>query len=232
MVPPTRRRLLQAAVATAGGLAGCNGLTGTGESTGSDTARGRPADPDGDRETDPPAVVLRTATERPPIVLGSRETETAEPGRVYPHFRSNHAVIDSRSEAEQLDVAPGLDSEAVTAFVEETEFDEATLYLETRRVEACFRLQLCDIRWQPDEVDTSYVQQIRPWDEACEADQKVVESRLIRIPAALNADEVHGYGSSVSSGGSCEDRRVVVRSGSGDGGGSSGSGSASGGADR
>ena len=228
MVPPTRRRLLQVAAATAGSLAGCSGLTGTGESTNSETA-GMRDDPDGNRETDPPAVVRRAATERPPIVLGSRETETADSERLSPRVRSNHAVIDSRSEAERLNVAPGIDSEEVTAFVDETAFDEATLYLETRRVEACFRLQLCDVRWQPDEVDTSYVRQIRPWDEACEAEQYVTESRLVRIPAALDADEVHGYGSSVSSGGSCEDRRVVARS---VGGSSSGSDAGSGGSDR
>lgn len=233
MVPSTRRRLLQAATAMTGGLAGCSEFTtGSSESTGSDAGRRRADGSSANTESDPPVVVRRAATERPPIALGDRETETSDSRPGTRLLRGGHAVIDSRAEAERLTVAPGIDGDEVTAFVDETDFQEATLYLETDRVRECFRHQLCSVSWQPTEVDTSYVRQIRAWDEACTVDERVLETRLIRIPAALNADEVNGFGTSTSSGGSCDDRRVVVSSGSGHSGSSSGSGASAGGSDR
>ncbi|WP_254841382.1 hypothetical protein [Natronomonas marina] len=206
MVPPTRRRLLQAATAVTAGLAGCSALSGE-ESTATRTVSedDGPRPPNGGSESDPDTVLVRADTRYPPVRIPDGDGEPTDPARLERfHPRLKHEIVDSASRAEKLTVADGVDAEPVSSFVSATDFDSETLYLESSTVEACFRLQLCSISWSTDEIRTDYAQQVRPYDDRCAADEYVFESRLVRIPAALDRDEVNSYGSSVGGSGRCD----------------------------
>lgn len=204
MVPPTRRELLQVATASVACLSGCSLLAGDGtQAVQSPSNAPGTTDVDGNRLSDPSMVTLRGNTRRAPIHLGADgETDTPPVERRGSDVTTE--VVTTRADGDALNVAEGFDSTDVTQFVSETEFDSQTLYLQTVRVRECFRLQLCQIRWTPSEIHADYARQLRPWDEECTVDSHVPESRLIRIPAALHADRVNSFGTSVSGSGRCD----------------------------
>lgn len=200
MVPYTRRTLLHVAAAAVGSLAGCSRiLSGSGQSATSASQNNGTAVPNGGAETDPAMFVHRSDSETVPIRFGDPDQEARDPGRLdYPLRHISTTVIDSQSRSQRLTVADSVDGTAFSSFVSETDFDSETLYLESNPVRECFELQLCRITWQPTEIRTDYVQKSRPYNEHCVANDRVVESRLFRIPAALSEESVNSYGSSVS----------------------------------
>jgi hypothetical protein len=203
----SRRRLLQAVTALTAGLAGCGGFSGS-TSRSDAVADGERDPPDSNSETDPPQLVARAATERPPLRLADPDENGTDEGdperRLGP--RDDYAVIDSRETADRLTLADGVTVEGnddLASFLEATAFDEETLYLQTNAVQGCFRLELCWVSWGPREIETDYARTLLPYDEACTVDAQFYESRLIRLPVALDADEVNSYGTSIGSG-SCD----------------------------
>jgi len=216
MVPPKRRHLLQVAAAVAAGGAGCSGLIGEESSSSRSVSEGTGAAiPGGDTDTDPPAVRLRATT--PPLRLSGSDRTPAEPESTRRSPRPSHVVLDTRARAEELVVAEDAPEADVSSFVSATEFESETLYFETRSVEECFRLRLCEIAWTANEIRTGYVRQVRPYDERCSADEQVFESRLIRIPATLDRDEIDSYGTSISGSSRCDESRSTDGTGGGNG---------------
>jgi len=203
----TRRQVLAAAAVATGGMAGCLGSeTSVSRSESSTEGPGRTV-PDEQATTEPPLLFRRSDTEQPPIRLadtGEREGDSeADDEGVGDHgHHPQYSVIDSASMADRLvDNTTETSGEKtdLAEFVSSTEFDTETLYLETRQVEQCFRLSLCYISWQDNEIRTDYGRLLRPYDERCSVDTTAFESRLFRLPIALDADEINGYGSSTSS---------------------------------
>ena len=203
----TRRRFLAVASAAAvapGGLAGCLGSESSSSESHSGTEGPGRRIPDEQTATAPPTLFRRTNSAQPPLRL--RETESGEDeslSRLSEHY-PQMTLVDSASMADRLvDDAPdsddGDDDTDLASFVSETDFDTESLYLETRQVEQCFRLSLCYISWQGNEIRTDYGRVVRPYEEQCTAEATAFESRLFRLPVALDADEINGYGSSTSS---------------------------------
>lgn len=146
----------------------------------------------------------------PPIGFETDETRDPDASTLRgPVARLANELIDTSSKAEEVSVADGFDRKRVSSFVAETDFDSETLYLESKRVRECFELRLCGISWDSDRVRTHYVRSLRPYDEYCAVDERVAESRLIRLPVALDARSVSSYGSSTSGSGSCDEARGV-----------------------
>ncbi len=202
MVPLTRRRLLHVATATAGGLAGCSQFTGGEASSTRSVSSDGAAIPESDTVTDPPMVRRRAAV--PPIRLTDPGSDPTETPRWESASRLNqYEVLDSQSRARRLTITDGMDDDELSSFVSATNFDSETLYLETQQVKECFRLQLCYVSWQSKEIQTDYTRTLRPYDEACTADDHVFESRLVRLPVALDAESINSYGSSISGSGRC-----------------------------
>lgn len=201
----TRRRFLQVAAAVAGGFAGCANLTGDAELSSKSTSERDAANgPGSSQKTELPTVLARADSEQPPIRLTDPDQDTTESSRPDRHPQRIRAeLVDSRSKSQRLTTADGVDSDSVSSFVSVTDFDSETLYLESVRVEECFRLQFCHISWQPSKIQTDYVRQLRPYDERCTADETVFESRLIRLPAALDSESLNSYGTSVGGSGRC-----------------------------
>jgi hypothetical protein len=183
------------------GLAGCNGVVSSGGSTrtSSATAGRDGADPPANSTTDPETARVRVADGRPPIWLAGPD---GDEGRPTPRDGSRHLssiVVDSRSRAERVETVDTPAAEHARSFVANTSFDRETIYIETHRVRDCFRLDLCTVSWHATTVETDYGRRVRPYDEACGADDWAAESWLVRIPTALSEDEVNGYSTSVGS---------------------------------
>jgi hypothetical protein len=211
MVPPTRRQLLQVATAVTAGLAGCGAFVGEESGTSRSVSEGTDTSiSGGDTEIDPETVVLRSGTETPPIRLADSDGESNDADhRERPSLHGAHAIVDTRARARKLVVADGVDGKPVESFLSATDFESETLYLETRIIRECFRLQLCEISWSADEIRSGYVRKLRPYDEQCAADKEIAEAWLVRIPAPLDSDEITTYGSSVDGSGECHRRSQV-----------------------
>ncbi|WP_135302195.1 hypothetical protein [Haloarcula amylovorans] len=215
MVPPTRRRVLHGAAGIAAALSGCGELL-----SGSDSSTRQQPTPTGGEngessrgnfagsESNPEVLALRVDTDRPPVWFEDpdREDRGRPTQSEFGSLRTNE-LVDSAARADRVSVADVPNPDRISTFFEATDFDSETVYVETQRVEECFRLQLCSVSWSSDEVRTDYGRVSRPYDVRCENNKKVFAVRLIRIPAAIDADEVTGYGSSVGAG-SCGNRRA------------------------
>jgi hypothetical protein len=194
-----RRESLAALAGAAAALAGCSGFgEAGGESSATPAAdRGSTGDGPGHGSTgDPESLLVRTPTEQPPLWLSDDQNE----GRPTPDERRHYhdsEVIDTVSLANNLELAETVDEGRVNEFLDGTDFQTETLYLETVQVEACFELMLCRIAWGPRKVSTDYGRRTLPWDEPCGADERVFEARLIRIPDSIAADDVNSFSSSV-----------------------------------
>ncbi|MFW6321808.1 MAG: hypothetical protein ACOC0Z_08140 [Halohasta sp.] len=210
----TRRRVLATAAATvAGGLAGCSGSNTTSQSSTGSEREGRGPDiPDDQLSTDPPMVVARSTSEEPPIRLSESDSAESNDDRSGPGRRHNERTLVAESDAEELTI--GDDAELLatdeadgergdgdlSAFVSATDFEAESLYLETQQVESCFRLSLCYVSWH-DGIQTDYGRTLRSYDEPCAADERVTESRLIRLPTTFDGESPTSYGTGVSGSG-------------------------------
>jgi len=211
MVPPTRRALLHGAAGLTTALAGCSGLLdGSAESTRTvprDGNDGNEGGPGSGSVTDPETLLLRVDTDRAPIWLAKSNSEAG--GRPTASERDRwreSIVVDDSDRADRLSVVDTVDRERVESFLAATDFTAETVYVEMGAVEECFRLDLCHISWTPTEISTDYTRRTRSYTERCEVDEFVIEARLIRIPDAIEADDVNGYSSSVGTG-ACDRRQ-------------------------
>ena len=204
MVSLTRRTLLSGAVGLTAALAGCSGQRGSSaESTPTASQDDGPTGPVSGSETDPETLLVRTEAERPPIWTANPD---GRPTVSRHHRWRNHIVVDGSERAERISVADAVDGDRVASFLDATEFDAETVYIEMGQVAACFRLDLCRIGWSAGEISTDYARRSRPYTARCAVDESVVEARLIRIPAALDADDVNSYSSSIGTG-ECDPQR-------------------------
>lgn len=210
MYSHTRRQLLTITAAAAGGTAGCLGSESSSSESHSETEGPGRTIPDEQTTTAPPTLFRRTDSAQPPIRLPETESGEDESQSPIREYYPRTTLVDSASMADRLvdDASDSADDTDLVSFVSETDFDAESLYLETRQVEQCFRLSLCYLSWQSNRIRTDYSRVLRPYDERCSVDTTVYESRLFRLPVALESDEINGYGSSTSSGrcGFAEDR--------------------------
>ncbi|MFC6873421.1 hypothetical protein [Halobellus marinus] len=202
MVTPTRRALLHGAAGLATGLAGCSEvLDGSTESTRTAPQASRNDGSASGSVTDPEIHLIRVDTDRPPIWLAESNSESS--GRPTPSQRNrwrDSIVVDGPDRADSLDIGEPVDREQVESFVAATDFTTETVYVEMGAVEECFRLDLCHISWTPSSISTDYTRRTRPYTAQCAVDEWVTEARLIRIPDAIEADNVNKYSSSIGTG--------------------------------
>jgi len=215
MVPSTRRALLHSACGLATMLAGCNGMfEGSDVSTRTVSENDDSAAPGAGTVSDPEAVVSRVDTDRRPVWLDDgdgRPTESRHSRRLVSE------IIDTASKADQITLAEEMDRSTIDSFLDETDFETETVYLQSAIVEECFRLTLCQISWTTDKISTDYGRVSRPYDEPCTAGNEVYSVWFIRIPDTLNAEDFSSYSSSIGGSG-CEGQRASAE---GEGGGGS-----------
>lgn len=201
MVPPTRRRLLHGAAGLAAGLAGCSGIDGPSDSspTSSPTAGRGGTGPDASSTTDPETLRVRVDDGRPPLWLAGPDRDDGRPTLDDHSRRLSSIIVDSQARAERVEIVDVPAAERARSFLAGTAFGRETVYVETHRVRACFRLDLCDVSWRPTTIETDYARTLLPYDERCAADAWAAEAWLVRIPAALSEDDVNSYTTSVGS---------------------------------
>lgn len=206
-MPSTRRRALRSAAGLLALLAGCSAETSV-----SSTERVG-GTPPADAITDPPRVALRRDDPAPIVTKGDGASDTDTPRERF----WRHEVVADADTADSLAFADVDGADDARAFLEDTDYDEETVFVEQRAIQECYDLSLCWVRWSADRIETDYGRRLLPADVACEADAYDATARLIRLPVALDPDEIHEYGSSVGGGG-CD--------GSGSAAGSAGEGNA------
>ncbi|MEZ3145359.1 hypothetical protein [Halobaculum sp. MBLA0143] len=196
---PTRRRLLGVVGLLAVG-AGCGSTDTETATVGEDDT---PAGPDAGQLTDPPTLVVRGEPDddRPPITL----SEGGEPAE----FDRRRGTVDSevvadRETAATVATTAAADDDAVRSFLDATDFDSESVYVQTLQVLACYDVTLCSIGWSTGSVNTEYGRRLKPYTEACPADTRVFETRLIRLPGRIG--RVSSLSTSLS-GGSCRGSR-------------------------
>jgi len=196
MPSTTRRRTLQrVATLLAGvGLAGCSG----------ESSSTYPPETTDNVAFDPESHSLRSSDPGPILWAGDRPT--TEPGTGDDarrrHWTTRRFVADA-DDAAAISIADVDGAADAREFLDATDYDAATVYIDQAGIRECFTQDLCHVRWSETEVDTDYARYYRDADVACETDARDVLVTLIRIPEALDPDDVSSYGSSRGSG-TCE----------------------------
>ncbi|WP_096392928.1 hypothetical protein [Halorubrum trapanicum] len=184
---PTRRALLgSAAVGAVGALAGCFG--GDASDPEAESVRRQASGTD----TDPTVVKPRNPNGKSVLLYG---TDVNDEDEFVPTGRE---LITSADRAADLTVAEGVsdvDRERVRSFLDETDYDAETVYVSPAGVESCQRIVIHSVSWEPGHVEYEYCRELRPPDEACEADTRVALALLFRLPVALD-ERLTGSGAS------------------------------------
>jgi len=176
------------------------GLAGCGESA-TDTATDSASVPPerGDR-TVPDHRMVRSTDERPAVWFrDADETAATETNDRAPVYADGRGFVASSDDADRLRFADVEGAQAARQFVDDTDFDAATVYLLTRSVRECLTLELCNVTWTENDVEFDFGSRHRDADVSCRADARDGVSVLVRIPEALDPDAINSYGSSWSS---------------------------------
>ena len=201
MGSPTRRALHHGAVGLAAAIAGCSGLLDEStNSTHTATSDGSDGGPASGSVTDPETLLVRVDTDRPPVWLAKPNSEADGRPTASDHVRLRDSIVVDSARADRISVADTIDRGQIESFFAATDFEAETVYVELSEVEECFQLDLCRISWTPTEISTDYVRRTRSYTERCGVDKQVIEARLIRIPDAIEADNVNSYSSSAGTG--------------------------------
>jgi len=193
-MPPSRRRLLAAAVAASVPLAGCSRTVSESE---------RPTTPTEAAESDSGVggstgefeyAYLRGNDDRAVAWLPDEERSTTEVRR-----RPGRLVVDERERADGLQYADVDGADEAAAFVAAADFDAETVYVDQQRVDDCYRLDLCDVEWTTRGFSFSYGRVGLPYDVRCEADADVVEARFVKVPEPLDREELRSVESGIRS---------------------------------
>lgn len=188
-MPSTRRHTLRSAAGALAALAGCSAENRSRKDT-TPSPHGPPAD----ALTDPPALTLRNP-EAAPVVTRGTPTPTEDEGRFWGH----RLVVDDET-ASTLTVADVEGADRAREFLDATDFEGETVYVEQREIGECYERTLCWVKWTDSSIETAYSRGFRDADVACETDAKDVVAHLIRLPVALDPDRISGYGSQTTSG--------------------------------
>lgn len=187
MVPLSRRRLLQvaASVPVVGVTAGCGERRRTSPAT----------------ETSRPSVAYQTVRVRSPDGTPFVRYRTEDGGESTEFVEAVLATADDAGRVSFTREVPGVDD--ARAFLAETDFERAVVYLAERRIQECRTLAVEAVTTDGDSFDLDFCSPLRPADVACRVDRHDVVVVLVRFP--LDAADISSY--SVGGGGSCRRRR-------------------------
>ncbi|QLG62536.1 hypothetical protein [Halorarum salinum] len=191
MVPITRRDALRGAAALLPLAAGCNG-------TEFDSPSRTPTERRGPEnvETDPELATLRGPGERAVVWFADGRTATDGDGPPESYHPQGFVADGERVDATRFADVDG--AGAAREFLEATDFDEETVYVDQSRIGECYRRELCYVGWSATEIRTDYGRVLRDVDVACETDTYDTVATLVRIPDVVDPDQVSGYGSGSS----------------------------------
>ena len=140
-------------------------------------------------ETDLTVLKIRNPDRERVLVDGSEADDDGEPTPI------SRELVASAARADDLLVAEGVadaDRDRVQSFLDETDFDAEAVYVAPVGVESCDRLDIHSVSWRPGRVEYEYCRELRPPEEACEADARVTLALVFRLPVALDG-RLSGY---------------------------------------
>lgn len=190
----TRRQVLAGAAALFTGFAGCNSSPSSGDTTPTPSRR----------RTDPPVVIVRNTTNE--MIIRSSSSGTSGEDEADGISGTGSGLIVSPSDMADLSFTAidGIDN--AKRFIRNTDFSTETIIYQQVDIEECYTLDLCSVSWSSTEYEIEFGQSLRPANASCAADTMVKAAAFIRIPTALNPDQITG--SSTSTGGQCESQTL------------------------
>lgn len=203
----TRRRALLGVAGALAALAGCD----TTIDVEGDSMSNDPRDYE-NVEKDPEYVTLRNPEPEQIAWLAPEGTETTDRDENRQMDRPEHGLVADRDTADRLRYADGVDADRADQFVADTDFESETLLLEPRHVGECYETKLCYLTWSSNRYHTWYLRTYRPVEVACETDDEDLLLHVIRIPDALDPEDVTGSGGGMNTQ-SCWGRRLRERTG-------------------
>jgi hypothetical protein len=178
--------------------AGCVGETETSTGRNGRLTPGEAAN--AETVVDPPTVALRHENEDP--LVGFQPTPTDEDA-----YHSQLRFVADRETAERMDILAAVEGQrAVRSFLDETDFEQETVYVSRRGVGACHELKPCYVSWSDGDVHVQYARLYRSPDVACSTEERHRVVTLFRIPEAVDPDAINSFGGGTQSGG-CPSRR-------------------------
>jgi hypothetical protein len=196
----TRRGVLLGAAGLLAGLAGCNEDTGDdgtpAERTPTDPGEPRDVGEDGTR--DPEQYALRGDDDgviawfaEGPGAAGADTSDsdgTTDAGTIPPDERRDEGVIADEATAATLSFGDVDGAEEAREFVEATDFDSESIYLDQTPLGDCYRLELCSADWGGEELSLRYVSVLQDYDVACSGRDRDTLAMFVRVPVALDPD--------------------------------------------
>lgn len=197
---PTRRRVLGGGAALLAALAGCNGAGDASRST--DTVAGDGHDRPDNVAMDPPTVTLRRPASRDPAVdvveADGEPTPTAERER---RRAVRRGFVTTPEAASLLRIRDVEGAARAREFVDETDFDEAFLFIDRGNVAQCFEQLLCFVTWSQSELRLTYAEVYRDYDVDCDADERDSVARLVRLTGSVDPARIESGGTHTRRGG-------------------------------
>lgn len=172
----TRRRLLTAAGGCLSvGIAGCAG-TGRSESVTETADDGVTVESSHEYET------MFVRSERASLFVYRSEDAADDADDQNARLHGSFVLTDA-DDAAELVISDDADADAadIRSFVEATDFGEASVSVDHRPIDDCYRRNLLGVRADDDSVQTDYCRELKPPTAACEAEKTVTEAVLIRI---------------------------------------------------
>ncbi|GAB3663486.1 hypothetical protein GCM10028856_01260 [Halopiger thermotolerans] len=203
----SRRRLLATAGSTlALAVAGCAGSDGSGTTVEHSTSDGTTLESSHEYES----IAVRAAENESFVHRDEEAAEAADDRDGYRSSWKRVFVVDDEAAAALRIETNERDANRIREFVEATDFENASIVVEQRPIEDCYRRRLLAVQAGGDEVRTEYCQTLKDATTPCEAGKELIEAIVIRVhrpydeaPSSFSSSESHA----------CRDARRAARYG-------------------
>ncbi|NUB92066.1 hypothetical protein HT576_13675 [Haloterrigena sp. SYSU A121-1] len=175
----SRRRLLAASGGClSAAFAGCVGFSEGESVSGHSSSEGGTLESTHEYES----LSIRSTDDTPVAYSSEDAAEDAEEKRA-PRYLADFFVTDEDDAAALwfTGAAADDDVDAARAFVEETDFDGESIYVDQRSIDDCYRRRLLSVRAADGEFRTDYCRALKAPMEPCEADRSVTEAVFVRV---------------------------------------------------
>lgn len=181
----SRRELLSLtgsslAVATGAALAGCAGTHGTApDDEPDDVAHDVSERPPGRSELeDDDDVLFVRASHADPFVFES-EADVPDDDRAF--FRGSFHVVSDEEAADLYVDAPADDADAIEQFVEATDFETQSIFVDQRTIGDCYDRVFLGAEASDGSLRTAYCRSLKSPTTPCAADREVMEAVIVRL---------------------------------------------------
>lgn len=126
---------------------------------------------------------LRSPLGEPFVRFGGDDTDDIDDERSHRRHRE-FILSDERAAAVEFDAADvdPEDREDVRSFLEETDFETASVVVHQRPIEACYTRRVEYVTVREDRYYIRFCRRLKPATTPCEADETELEALFVRVP--------------------------------------------------